>query len=87
MTKRKATAPTVAPLTSAHSSQTTHSFFKPSRRGAQIHAGHLSHLYACARLCAGWVSDAEAQALLGDITDDCARVLFLEGRARHEGRT
>jgi hypothetical protein len=81
MTKRKATAPTVAPLGDAHSWQTAHSFFRPSRRGAQIHAGHLSHLYACARLCAGWVSDAEAQALLGDIADDCALVLDLALRA------
>jgi hypothetical protein len=81
MTKRKATASTVAPLNDAHSCETTHSFFRPSRRGAQIHAGHLSHLYACAHRCAGWVLDAEAQALLEDIADDCALVLDLALRA------
>jgi hypothetical protein len=86
MTKRKATAATVAHLNEAHSWQSARPFFKPSRRGAQIHAGHLSHLCACARLCAGWVSDAEAQALLRDVADDCALVLDLALRANSERR-
>jgi hypothetical protein len=85
--KSRATAPTVAHLESAHSCQTTHSFFRPSRHGAQIHVGHLFHLHACARVCANWVSDAEARALLNDIADDCARVMILAYRANTGGRS
>lgn len=80
MTKRKATAATVAPLNDAHSWQSAQSFFKLGRRGAQIHAAHLAHLHRAACIALANVVDPEARATLADIVEDAGRVLSLCGR-------
>lgn len=84
MNKRKneeAPAPTEASPTDALSWQAALPFFKATRRGAQIHTGHLAHLLTRARICERQVADAEARALLADVADDCTRVLMLAQRA------
>lgn len=80
MTKRKATARTVAPLNDAHSSQTARSFFRSSRRGTQIHAAHLAHLHRAACIALANGVDPEARATLADIVEDAGCVLSLCGR-------
>lgn len=78
--KEKAAAATVASPESAHAWRPARSFFKPSRRGAQIHAGHLAHLQRAARIALANVADPEARATLADIVEDAGRVLSLFGR-------
>jgi hypothetical protein len=58
-----------------------HCFFRPTRRGAQIHAAHLAHLHRAARIAFANVADPEARATLADIVEDADRVLSLCGRA------
>jgi hypothetical protein len=61
--------------------QAAHPFFKPTRRGAQIHAAHLAHLHRAARIALANVADPDARATLVDIVEDARRVLSLCGRA------
>ena len=70
----------VAPR-NALSYQSTPSFFRPSRRGAQIHAARLAHLQRAARIALANVADPEARATLANIVGDAGRVLSLCGRA------
>jgi hypothetical protein len=80
---RKPTAIGVAASsqTNARSWQASHSFFKATRRGAQIHAAHLAHLQRAARIALANVADPEARATLADMVEDAGRVLSLCGRA------
>jgi hypothetical protein len=80
---KRATAamPAAAAPRNALSWQAAHPFFKPTRRGAQIHAAHLAHLQHAARIALANVADPEARATLADIVEDAGRVLSLCGRA------
>lgn len=61
--------------------QPKHPFFRATRRGAQIHVAHLTHLQRAARIALANVADPEARATLADMVDDAGRVLSLCGRA------
>lgn len=79
--KPAATAIAAGSRSEALSWQAAHPFFKPTRRGAQIHAAHLAHLHRAARIALANVADPEARATLVDIVEDAGRVLSLCGRA------
>ena len=65
----------------AQAGQAAPSFFKTTRRGAQIHVGHLAHLQRAARVALANVADPDARATLADIVEDAGRVISLCGRA------
>ena len=79
--KPVATAIATGSQSDALSWQAARPFFKPTRRGAQIHAAHLAHLQRAARIALANVADTEARATLADIVEDADRVISLCGRA------